>query len=760
MQVSRRGLLAGAAVGGGLVIAWALYPRTFPAPLATTNSETAFGAWLKIAKDGVVTVAIPQLEMGQGVTTILPQIIAAELGADWRQIAVEPAPVSGIYANIPLAAQWAPLWMPDIAPDLLGLSEPDDGIVATRFAQSTRLTATAAGTTLAAYETQAREAAAMARALMVEAAAQRWGVAPEVCDTQEGFVIHETKQLRFAELAGEAALLDPPEQPPLRVQPVAETPAPGDLGAPLAFPRLDLPSKVDGTHLFAGDIRLPGMVYAAIRHAPVGSAASVAQYNRVAATSIEGRVQVVEGRDWLAAVADNGWAAEKALDTMDVRFSVANPVDSAAIEGALDTALRQGDAYTIAERGEAGGNFGNASIARRYDVGPALHTPLETATACAWLHKGRLELWIASQAPERAREAAAKAIGLSAENVVLYPMPAGGSFDRRLEHEHAIEAALLAREVGKPVQLSWSREQETMRAPPRTPVAALLAAKLDANGAIAAMRTRIALPATTLEFGRRLFANDTHRAAIENSAGQRDELACDGAMPLYGIADAAVYQAPATISLPTGRMRGGAHGYTAFFTESFVDEIASQAAREPLSYRIGMLRGDPRMVDCLQRVARMAEWGGGRDGSGQGIACHRMGSAIAGGRIACVATARQAEGGLRVTRLSAAVDIGRIVNLDIARQQIEGGLVHGLALAMGSSATWVNGRPDNRRLSQLNLPNLTEMPDVEVDFIANEASPFDPGELGLTVAAPAVANALFSATGLRLRRLPLLSHGL
>ncbi|WP_379548224.1 molybdopterin cofactor-binding domain-containing protein [Qipengyuania sp. DSG2-2] len=756
MRMSRRGLLAGAAVGGGLVVAWALYPRTFPDPLATTDQETAFGAWLKIAEDGVITVAVPQLEMGQGVTTILAQIIAVELGADWRQIAVEPAPVSGIYANVPLAAEWAPLWMPEIP----GVSEPEDGIVATRWAQHTRLTATAAGTTLAAYETPAREAAATARSLLVQAAADRWGVAPEQCDTRAGFVVHENEQLRFAELAREAALLDPPETPPVKVLPAAETPLPGEAEAPSAFPRLDLPSKVDGSHLFAGDIRLPGMVYAAIRHAPVSPASGVARFDRAAAEDMPGVVQVVEGRDWLAAVAENGWAAEKALDAMAVRFSAVDPVDSASIEEALDAAVREGEVYVIAERGETGGEFGKASIARRYDVAPALHTPLETATAAAWLRDGRLELWMASQAPERAREAAAKAIGLSAEKVVLYPMPAGGSFDRRLEHEHAIEAALLAREVGRPLQLTWSREQETLRAPPRAPAAALLAAKFDSAGGIAAMRTRIAVPSTSLEFGRRLFANDTHRAAIENSAGKRDPLAVAGALPFYAIPDAAVYQAPVTLPLPTGRMRGGAHGLTAFFTESFIDEIAAKAAREPLSFRIGMLGGDPRMVACLQRAARMAEWGGGRDGAGQGLACHRMGDAASGGSIACVATARQAEGGLRVTRLTAAVDIGRIVNLDIARQQIEGGLVHGLALAMGSSAVWDAGRPDNRRLSQLGLPRLPEMPEVEVDLIASEAPAFDPGELGLTVAAPAIANALFSATGLRLRRLPLLSGGL
>src|SRR5690606_34229118 len=201
MRVSRRGILIGAAVGGGLLVAWTLRPRNFPDPLAPGRGEYGFGAWLKIAQDGVITVAVPQLEMGQGVTTILPQIVAVELGADWRQIAVEPAPVSGAYANVPLAAQWAPLWMP-FAPGLAG--DPDD-LLAKRYAQETRFVATAEGTALAAHEGPCRMAAAAARAVLCMAAAQRWGVAWEECDAAAGFVRHGERRLRFAELAAEAA---------------------------------------------------------------------------------------------------------------------------------------------------------------------------------------------------------------------------------------------------------------------------------------------------------------------------------------------------------------------------------------------------------------------------------------------------------------------------------------------------------------------------------------------------------------------------
>ncbi|WFL78309.1 molybdopterin-dependent oxidoreductase [Altererythrobacter arenosus] len=754
MDLTRRRLLTGAAIGGGVVLAWSLFPRAYPNPLQAGRDEFVFDAWLKIGSDGVVSVAVPQLEMGQGVTTLLPQIIATELGADWRQIAVEPAPVSGTYGNVPLAARWSALWDP-LFPSLA--DDPDE-LLAERFARGKRFTATADGTTLAAYEMPCREAAAAARTMLAQAAADRWGVAWEECEARYGFVLHGDNRLSFAELAEEASDYDPPDPPPLRPDAPSEEGLPGEADAISAFPRLDLPSKVDGTHQFAGDVRLPNMVYAAIRHGPLDKAELV-DFNPYNTRGIRGIVAAVEGNRWLAVVADNWWSAEKALDQIGARFRVEHLVDSDDITQRLDDGLRRGEAHSIAVRGDGYSSGGKADIARRYEIDPGVHATLETASATARFDGDRLELWIASQAPERAREAAAKALGLRLRDVVLFPMPAGGSFDRRLEHDHAIEVALIAREIGRPVQLVWSRWQEQVMTRPRQPAHLLLTAQIsnDGQGRIEAMKARIATPPANIEFGKRLFENKTSWAAIRDSEGRADALACEGAMPAYGIGHVSVEHVPVEIGLPCSRMRGNAHGYTAFAMESFVDEVASESGREPLSYRIEMLGDDVRLVQCLQRASRLADWGGGVDQSGQGIACHRMGDSETGGRIACIASARAGEGGVRVTRLTAAVDIGRIVNIDLARQQIEGGLVFGLAMAMGASARYRAGLPVAQRLAALNLPTLADSPEIEVDFIQSEAEPFDPGELGAVVAAPAIANALFSATGLRLRRLPLLS---
>ena len=751
MQVSRRGLLIGGLAGGGLAIGYLLRPRRFPLPLEPGRNETAFDAWIRIAKDGVITVTVPQLEMGQGVTTLIPQVIAVELGADWRQVAVEPGPVSAIFANTVLAARWADLWMPALP----SLATPDSRLTR-RWAEDELFMATADGTSLAAFEAPARAAAASARALLCMAAAKRWGVAWEECEAQGGLVLHADKRLTFAELAAEAATFDPPDPPVLRPGPAAETPSAMPAGATLAFPRLDLPSKVDGSHLFAGDVRLPDMVYAAIRHGPWGET-QLSSFEVKAAAGTPGLVGVVKGKRWLAAVATDWWAAERALGAMEAHFTSAARPDTTAIEAALGEALRFGKGHRLAESGDPDDVLrGRFSLALRYDTAPALHATPETATATARFADGRLALWVASQSPETVRRTAADALGIDTSAVVLFPMPAGGSFDRRLEHDHAVEAALIAREIDRPVQLIWSRWQEHAAGPPRPPASAVMAAQMTDAGQVHAWKARIAVPASAREFGARLFGGKTHAGAIRASEDAFDPLAIEGAVPPYAIEHMVIEHVPVTTGLPSGRLRGNAHGYTAFFTESFIDELAARAAREPLAFRMAMLGGDPRLAECLQRAAQLGQWNGGNDGSGQGLACHR----IAEGRIAVIATARRDELGVRVDRISAVADIGRIPNVDIARQQIEGGLIYGIGLALGSATDYAEGLPVVGRLGALNLPLLADCPEVEVDFIDSKADPADPGELGVAVAAPAIANALFSATGLRFRRLPLLSEEL
>ena len=750
MRLTRRGFFFGMGAGGALIAAWALTPRRYAAPLKAGPGEYAFDAWLKIGRDGVVSVAVPELEMGQGITTLLPQVVALELGADWRQVAVEPAPVSGAYANAVLAAEWAPLWLPLIA----GLADSPDSLLARRFAEREAFTATADGTALAAHEAAARSAAAGARAMLTQAAAAKWRVSWEECEAEGGFILHGKNRAAFGELVAAAVTYTPPHPPVLRATAPRERPGEFPPGAPLQFPRLDLPSKIDGSHAFAGDVRLPDMVFAAIRHGPIGQA-KLGHYDRGAAQAVPGLLDLVAGQDWLAAVASNWWAAEHALSRIAPRFTARGKPDSAAIAQALEAGLRGGKADRITTVSDPDALLaGKLDLIAHYTVAPALHASLETATATARIENGRCEVWLASQAPQAARQAVARALDLALADVTLYPLPAGGSFDARLEHDHAAEAALIARAVKRPVQLVWSRWQEHLATRPRAPAAALLSARTASDGSLAALGIKVAMPATAREFGARLFGG---RSAFDALGWQEesDALASAGLIPPYAIPNLRVEHVPTRIPLPTGRLRGNSHGIGAFLTETFIDELAHQARREPLSYRMALLGAQPRLAACLQRAATLADWGGGSGGSGQGLACWKMTLGEAAGHIALVASARRDERGIRVDKLTAVADVGRIVNVDIARQQIEGGLLFGLGLATGSSTAYANGLPLTGRLGLLGLPLLADCPEIVTEFIDSEAALFDPGELGAIIAPPAIANALASAGSVRLHNLPL-----
>lgn len=774
--IDRRRLLVGAAVGGGLLIGWGLLPRRYPSPLPAGEDELAAAGWLKVGGDGMVTLAVPQLEMGQGVYTVLAQVAAVELGADWRQMAIQPAPVSELYANAPLAARWADLLGPGWLPGALGGGPGPDGAApaARHWAERHRFMATAEGLSLAAYEAPIRAAAASARALLTMVAARDWGVAWETCEARAGAVHHGERVAPFGTLTERAARLTPPDPPVLRAEPASENPSTFPEGGTPAFPRLDLPAKVAGAFPFAADVRLPDMVFAAVAQGPVGAATRLEGVDEAHARAVPGCLRLVTGKDfgwgpWVGALATNSWAAQQALTRAAPRFAGEDLAEGKRIAAALSAALKDSGGHALARIGDAPAAIGERpTLSARYDIAPALHAGIETASATARLRPGgllgeRLELWIATQSPETTRAAVASALGLSVRDVLLYPVAAGGSFDSRLETPHAVQAALLAREAGRPVQLTWTRAQEHLGIPGRPPAAIRIEAKCDETGALTAWHVRAALPASAREFAARMFHGHSRASAMAGAGdpwlgGNADPLALEGAQPPYAVPELLVEHVPTEVGLPSGRLRGNAHGYTAFCTESFLDELAVALGREPLSYRMAMLGGDPRLAACLQRVSALAGWNGGRDGSGQGLACHRIGPVDSGGCVAAIASARRDENGPRVDRISAVVDIGRVVNADIARQQIEGGLIFGLGLALGSASGWSRGLPMLDRLGQLALPRLADCPRIEVEFIASSAPACDPGELGVAVAAPAIANALFSATGLRFRRLPLASE--
>ncbi|NIJ19875.1 isoquinoline 1-oxidoreductase beta subunit [Sphingomonas naasensis] len=734
-QIDRRTLLIGGGVGVGLIVAWAAWPRTYLPNLTPAPGEQLFGAWLKIGSDGHVTVAVPQCEEGQGVYTAMPQIVADELGADWKMVGVEPAPLNPLYAN-QLAAE-------ELFEAALG---PVPATLRRSFVRRGGLMLTGGSTSIRNFEDELRHAGGAARVLLQKAAARRWGVNWQDCGTFNGIVYQGSNKLGFGALAEDAAGQSLPDAVPPRV-----SDAPRLHGQPL--PRLDAPSKVDGSANFAADIRLPNMVYASIRQGPIGET-SLVRVDRAAADRIPGMLAVVTTEDWVAAVANNWWAADRAIDAMRPRFKTPEAVvNSDTIDDALNAAFG-GSGTRMASAGDLSAQFRGAEVvAAEYRVGLALHAALEPMTATAVHRDGRLTLWLPTQAPGLARAAAARAAGLAESDVILHPTMAGGSFGAKLESDVAAQAALLAMRIGRPVQLSWPRGEDFRRDRFRPAAAGRMTARLDAQHRLTGWLAKIAAPESGRELAARLLPGAMLPAA-GRALGRGDPGAVAGAVPPYAIPNFAVDHHPAEIGVPSGYWRSGAHSYTCFFTESFLDELAHVAGQDALSFRMAMLGAQPRLARCLQTAAQLGGWQGGQPGSGQGIACH----SFRGAHIAVLAEAQlTSDRRVKVERLVAAVDCGRVVNPDLVMQQIEGGLIFGLAGAVGSATGITENVADVRAISELRLPTLADSPDITVELIRNDLEPGGASELAVPPVAPAIANALQAATGVRFRRLPLLS---
>ena len=338
--------------------------------------------------------------------------------------------------------------------------------------------------------------------------------------------------------------------------------------------------------------------------------------------------------------------------------------------------------------------------------------------------------------------------------MVLYPLHAGGSFGRKMDFEVGIQAALIAKEVGRPVQLLWSRLEDVIQDRPSAPAHARMAAKLGRNGAIEGWLAKVAAPcAMTQTWGRIAHRKLPHEAS-RDAADASTRLAVAGMELPYALPNWAVDHFPADVGLPLGFTRSNAHLYGAFFTESFIDELAHLARMEALSFRIQMLGGNPRLAHCLTTVGAMGGWQGGIEGSGQGLAVHE----INGAYIAVMVEAAIDGNKLNVGRIVAAVDGGEQVNPDIARQQVESGLLFGLATAMGASVPYAKGLPTRAILSRMGLPQLQDIGEITVELIRSTAPPAGLSDIGAPAVAPAIANALFTVTGQRFRQLPLLSR--
>jgi isoquinoline 1-oxidoreductase subunit beta len=721
--LTRRTMLIGGGAGVGLIVAWAAWPRVDRPNLTANPGEHIFNGFVKIGIDGHVTVAVPQVEMGQGVYTTLPQIVADELGADWRTIAVEAAPHNAIYGN-----------------DLFARENGDASVLGS----NAPVMITGGSTSVRGFEARLRDAGAAARALLCLAASNRWDADWKACDTSAGFVIRGDDRMRFGEVAAEAAALTVPDDIAWRAD--RDNRLTGQ-----SLPRLDLPAKVDGTVNYAADIRLPDMVFASIAQGPLGKT-RLKSVDKAAANRIAGVLSVVETEHWVAAVATNWWAADRAVQAMRAQFTTEGQVPgNRHIDAALDAAFESG--ARVASAGDVGAAFRGAQIVKaEYRIGLAAHAAIEPVAATAQIENGRMQLWIGTQVPGLAATAAANAIGMSEDRVTVHPMMIGGSFGRRLEVDIAAQVAVLADRLKRPVQLMLSRDEDMRHDRFRPAAAARMAARVSSGGRVEGWLAKIAVPNTPAELHARVWDGKTPETAMADTADVGSAFAVAGAIPPYGFANYAIDHHPARIGVPTGDWRGRAHGLTAFFTECFIDELASVSGVDPFSIRMAALGGNPRLARCLSRVTAMGNWQGGAPGTAQGLACHVMADSV----IAVLAEAEIGQNGVvRVSKLFAVADCGRVINPNIVRQQIVGGLIFGMSAATGRPVDILRGQPVPLRLGELGLPKLAEIPDIEIELLSSAAPPGGVGELAVPPVAPAIANALYSGTGKRVRTLPL-----
>ncbi len=747
--MKRRSFILGAiGLGGALVVGWGVLPPrsrlgardTLPA----MDGAVSLNGWVRVAADGSVVVAVPRSEMGQGVYTALPMLVAEELEVPLAQVRVEQAPIDAIFGNVAMLVTSLPFHPDEESSMLVSTSE---WIVA-KLARELDLQVTGGSSSVRDAWRPMREAGAAARAMLIAAAAKHWGAAPAQCRMADGAVMHlDGRRLALRDLIGELRELPLPGE--VRLKPAREFTL---IGKPA--PRLDLPDKITGRARFGCDVRLPGMLFAALRACPtIGGTLRSVDPSRALALAGVVRVSTLAaaagGSPAVAVVANSWWTAQRALDQLRIEWDEGPNAEMSSdwLLARTRAALGAEDGFTFYERGDGEAGLERAArlVEAEYRAPHLAHAALEPINCTARFADGRLAIWAPTQVPSVLRHVAARAAGLDADKVDVNVTLLGGGFGRRLEVDYVPQAVWLARDVSPaPVQLLWSREEDTTHDFYRPAAVAKMKGGLDGSGGPLAWVTKSASDAIVPQYVRRTypaFAADTpDKTTIEGLFDQPYEF------PHRHCAHV-THRSP----VPIGFWRSVGHSHNAFFAECFMDEMAHAAGRDPLEFRRLLLARHARHRAVLDLAATRAQWGRAAPGRTQGIALHESFGSI----VAQVAEVSLANGEIRVHRVVCAVDCGTVVNPEIVAQQLESGIVFGLTAALYGEITISGGRVEQLNFPQYRMLTLAETPRIETHLVRSDAPPGGVGEIATPPIAPAVANALFRLTGRRLRSLPL-----
>jgi isoquinoline 1-oxidoreductase beta subunit len=698
-KASRRGFLkTGIGTAAGLTLSFAIPEKVLRLSAQTAGTRRfPLNGYIHIGADDFVTLVLPKSEMGQGPMTSLSQILADELDCDWKKVRAEFAPVDpklygplqGTFGSMSIRTGWDPM----------------------------------------------RKAGATARAMLVEAAAKKWGVDKSQCRTESGAVIAGSQRASFGSLAEDAAKLPAPNGT-----------APKDasqyklIGKSLK--RLDTPLKVNGTATFGIDAKVPGMQYAVLARCPVFGG-KVASFDATKAKAVPGVKQVAQISNGVAVIADNTWSAMEGRRALEVKFDegALASLDSAGIRQMMKAEAEKPGAVA---RKEGDGSKALPAAAKKieavYEAAYMSHAPMEPMNCTAHVRADGCDVWAATQIQTAARQTAAQITGLAPEKCNIHTLYLGGGFGRRGGADFIAEAVEISKAAGTPVKLTWSREDDMTHDLYRPASYTKFAGGLDAQGWPTVWTANIGCPSFA---GMR---NGVDFAAVQGI----DDIG-------YAIPHIQVEYNKADPGIPTTYWRSVGYSQNTFFTESFLDELAHEGGKDPLEVRRHLLAKNPRMRAVVELAAEKAGWGKPLPaGRGRGIAVTNN----IGSFNAQVAEISVTQGKLKVHRVVCAVDCGVVVNPAIVEAQIQSGIVYGLSAALKGGITIKNGRVEQQNFHQYEVLRIDEMPVVEVYIVPSKEAPGGIGEASTPTTAPAVANAIFAVTGKRLRKLPIRAEDL
>jgi isoquinoline 1-oxidoreductase beta subunit len=753
--MKRRNLiLSGLGITGALVVGWGVMPERSrlgkPSNMLATEGEIALNGWIKIAKDGSVVLAMHRSEMGQGIHNALSMLVAEELDVPLSQIRLEQAGHDSIYGNVAMFVGTLPFHpLQSEGVDKPFVVHSGEWIVG-KVARELGVNATGGSSSVKDAWSHLRLAAATAKASLLLAAASQWKVPLNEIKVKEGLLTHASgKSANYGEFAKAAA-----GQTPQNV-------APKDrkdwtlIGKPSK--RADVPSKTNGTAIFGMDVRLPNMLFASVVQVPQMGGTMV-NFDAKEALAMPGVVKCVElaskagSAPGFAVVAKSTWHAKQAADKVKAQWAqrAEGAIDTQGIEAQLIEKLKTEKGYAFHDQGNADKAESSAAriIQAQYKAPYLAHATMEPMNCTAQFKGGLLEIWAPTQVPGLARAAAAKVADVSEDKVKLNVTLLGGGFGRRLEADVVAQATQIAMALdGAPVQLVWTREEDMTHDFYRPMHVAQLSAAINAKGEVESLRIKSAGDAISPRWMSRVLP------ALSGPIDAPDKTTAEGLFDLpYGFANQHMAHVSTRMGVPIGFWRSVGHSHNAFFSESFIDELAFETKQDPVAFRLTLLTQTPRYAAVLKMAADKAKWGATLpSGHAHGVALHKSFGSI----VAQVAEVSMKEGVLRVHRVVCAIDCGTVVNPDTVAQQVESSVSFALSAALFGKIDIQEGVVQQTNFTNYPLVNLAQSPVVETWIMPSTQLPEGVGEPAVPPLAPAVANAMFKLTGQRVRSLPL-----